>query len=234
MPEGDWTNQHDAEKAFYDKVQALKNDRARLLGFAQDERAAALDVYRNAGQGAELRGQQMGGEAQRAFVGQGRSGDALAARRALMSGGRALTGVSGQTMQGVSAARMQGSGDVMTATGRRAQYEQALFEDWLRRKQSSHESERRQSAAYEDWKAADAANKQRLVGSLLGAGATMGAGISGAISQQEEDERRKQQGQQLQSYQSAPQGSYYGNTQQQSGSDYYSNAYDALYGTGGG
>lgn len=210
-----------------------RNDRARFGELQRNERDAALAAYQHAGDVAALRGQQAAGEATRSYYGQGQASDALGARRALMAGGRGLTGVAAQASQQAGGERIGAVGDVMTAESRQAQYEQALYEDWLQRKQSSHESERRQNAAYRDYMAARGAQQRQMVGSLLGAAGSGVAAGAGTAGSQQGGAPQGQQQQQLSSYNSAAP-DYTSGQGQQSGTDYYSDAYNALYGTGGG
>ncbi len=213
----------------------LAGARGRLQNAQAAELLAARRMFNRAGRVAERQSAVRRGEIAHNVIGSSRAGDALAVRRATMAGGRAMTGSAGQAINEAGKARLAAAGGVMSAQGRGAEYEKALFEDYMQRMAALQAYKDRTEAADRAQRSAESAATQQITGSILSAMGGTAAGMSGMAASY------RSQGDQPANpdardavgntgfYADAP-GGYVNNQGMSSGANYYNSAYDAYYG----
>lgn len=214
--------------------------RDRLLSVQGDQRRAAMDLFSHAGDAAGVRGGQLRGDLGRRMIGEMRSGNALGARQAQVVGARAMGGAAGDVARMGSEARLSAAQQVMGAEAQRAAYEQAVMDDYLTRMGMAYERQRREGAALEAEQAARAGATQQMVGAGIGAFGSAMAGTAGILGQyggQTVGGPARPAAYSGVQYTSGAGnlGAYSGYGKQApaslgSGSDYYSSAYEQVYG----
>lgn len=204
----------------------------------REELQAARNLFRNADKAVELQGRITQGETVGNIASSSRAGDALGQRRATMAGGRALASGAGDAISAAGGQRLQAVGGVMDAQGRTAQYEQAIYDDYMRRLVAMQNYSQRKAASDESEDAAQSAASAQFLRSMVGAisgaagaagAGTMGGGNSGGGGSGSYYNQNAAAAAQGGAYANAP-GGYVNNSGMRSGSNYYNSAYDAYYG----